>query len=278
VVRSSSRRLNPAAQRAIRAANDREPLLPPGFLAWVFARAVAALLLVGAGWLVYDCGSSDRFQVRSVRVQGNVLLSRAEVESAAAVTGANVFWVDQGQVAARVLALPLVQRVDISATLPDSVEVSIVERQPAAFWVSGDRSYLVDREGVILKAVDAETQQARACAGQPCDPRLAPLPTVAQLDGQALTPGNRVDASALATSATLATLLPGVGVEPLAFEWSLEFGLEVPTREGWRARFDDAGNVNQQVATLRSIRDELTRNKSAAELIDVRFGDRPYLR
>jgi hypothetical protein len=227
---------------------------------------------------VYDSASSDRFEVRTVRVQGNVLLSRDELDSIIAVSGANIFWVDRAQVAARLKALPLVQHVDINLALPDTIDISLVERQPAAFWISGDRSYLVDREGVILKAVDVDTQQARACAGQPCDPRLAPLPTVAQLDGQPLSPGDRVDASALATSARLASLLPSVGVEPLAFEWSKDFGLEVPTRDGWRARFDDAGNVEQQVSTLRVIRDELARTHSPAELIDVRFGDRPYFR
>src|SRR6266852_870809 len=276
--RTTPRRANTAAERAVRAASQREPMLPPGFLAWAMARILAMTLLVAAGWVVYDSASSDRFRVRSVRVQGNVLLSRAEVESVAAVTGVNVFWIDRGQIAARLRSLPLVQRAEVNAMLPDTVEISIVERQPAAFWVSGDRSYLVDREGVILKAVDAETQQARACAGQPCDPRLAPLPTVAQLDGQPLTPGDRVDASALATSARLATLLPGVGVEPLAFEWSRDFGLEVPTRDGWRARFDGGGNVELQVASLRAIRDQITRTQSVAEVIDVRFEDRPYFR
>ena len=117
-------------------------------------------LLVGAAWVVYDSASSDRFQVRSIRVQGTVLLSRAEIENVVAVTGANIFWVDRGQVAARLRALPLVQRAEVSVALPDTVEVTIVERQPAAFWVSGGESYLVDREGVILKAVDPDTQQA----------------------------------------------------------------------------------------------------------------------
>jgi cell division protein FtsQ len=262
----------------VRAATEREPLLPRGFAAWVLGRVLAMTLLVGAAWVVYDSASSDRFQVRSIRVQGTVLLSRAEVENAAAVTGANVFWVDRGQVAARLRALPLVQRAEVSLTLPDTLNVAIVERQPAAFWVSGGASYLVDREGVILKPVDPDTQQARACAGQPCDPRLAPMPSVAQLDGEPLTAGSRVDANALLASARLTTLLPNVGVEPLAFEWSRDAGLEVPTRDGWRARFDDAGSVEQQVDSLRSIRDELTRTRSSVALIDVRFGDRPYLR
>jgi len=52
----------------------------------------------------------------------------------------------------------------------------------------------------------------------------------------------------------------------------------VPTRDGWRARFDGDGNVERQVASLRSIRDEITRTKTAAQVIDVRFGDRPYFR
>lgn len=264
--------------RAAALRSEQEPWLPPGFGGWVVARVVALLLLVGAGWLVYDCASSDRFVVRSVHLDGNVLLSRSEVESAAAVAGANIFWVDRQQVAARVRGLPLVQQVEVTPTLPETIDIHIVERQPVAFWVSGDRSYLVDTEGVILKAVDAETQQARACAGQPCDPRLAPLPIVAQSDGQPLNPGDRVDARALATAARLAVLLPAAGIEPLSFDWSADGGLEVPTRDGWRARFDGAADVDQQVASLRTIRDYLVRTSTPAQVIDVRFGDRPYYR
>jgi cell division septal protein FtsQ len=267
-----------AAERAIRAASEREPWLPPKFVAWVIGRVLALVVLIGAGWIVYDSASSDRFQVRSVDVQGSVLLSRADIERVAAVKGANVFWVDRADVAARLRNLPLVQRAEVNPLLPDRVEVRIVERQPVAFWISGEQSYLVDREGVILKAVDAEAQQARACAGQPCDPRLAALPTVAQLDGQPLNAGDRVDASALATSATLASVLPLVGVQPLAFEWSPAAGLEVPTRDGWRVRFEAARGVEAQVSTLLAVREHLASTGTSAALIDVRFGDRPYYR
>ncbi|MDQ6671168.1 MAG: FtsQ-type POTRA domain-containing protein [Chloroflexota bacterium] len=276
--RRLSRRPNAWADRAVRTAAERQPILPPGFLNWALGRALAMALLVGAAWVVYDSASSDRFQVRSVRVLGTVLLSRAEIEKVAAVTGANVFWVDRAQVAARLRAVPLVQSAEVNVVLPGTVEVTIVERQPAAFWQSGGESYLVDRQGTILKPVDSDTQQARACAGQPCDPRLAPMPVVAQVDGPPLVAGSQVDASALAASARLAALLPRVGVEPLGFEWSLDTGLEVPTRDGWRARFDDQASVDEQVASLRAIRAELARTRAPAALIDLRFLDRPYLR
>jgi cell division protein FtsQ len=267
-----------AEQRALRAAAEPQPWLPRGFLIWVLGRLLALGVLVGGGWIVYDSASSERFQVRSIHVHGNLLLSQAEVERAVAVKGINVFWIDRADVADRLRRLPLVADVEITPTLPDSVDVAIVERQPAAFWLSGEGSYLVDREGVILKLVDGEAQQARACAGQPCDPRLAPLPSVAQLDGQPLTPGDRVDPSALVGSARLGAVLPAMGVQPLGFEWSREVGLEVPTRDGWRAIFDTRRDLDGQVRTLATVRDYLASTRSSAQVIDVRFGDRPYFR
>ena len=244
----------------------------------MLARVFAAGLLVGAAWLVYDFASSSRYQVHTVHVDGNLLLSRAEVEDAAAVVGANIFWVNRADVSTRLSALPLVQHVEITARLPDTVDIHIVERQPAGFWTSGDQTFLVDREGVILKAVDAETAQIRACAGQPCDPGAVALPSVAQADAEALTPGDHVDANALVTSARLASLLPGVGVQPVGFQWSSDTGLDVAMADGWTARFDQASNLEQQVWALGAVRGELTRRQTAAGLIDVRFGDRPYFR
>src|SRR5919204_3547665 len=84
-----------AVERALRAAELPRAWVPPAFLIWSIGRLMALGLLVGAGWIVYDSASSDRFQVQSIRVQGNVLLSQADVERAAAVRGANVFWIDR---------------------------------------------------------------------------------------------------------------------------------------------------------------------------------------
>jgi cell division protein FtsQ len=271
--------LSVAEQQALRAAaltQPRAPRLPPGFIVWALGRVMAMLILVAAGWAVYACATSERFTVRAVTVHGNVLVSQADVEAAIGIKGINIFWLDRQQAVARLRSLPVVQQADVDASLPDSVEVRIVERQPVAFWTSGDQSYLVDREGVILKAVDAETQQARACAGQPCDPRLAPLPSVAQLDNAPLAPGERVEGRALDAAARLASVLPSIGVQPVAFDWGPDTGLEVPTRDGWRARFDATADLDKQVASLQAIRQYLARSQTPAQLIDVRFGDRPY--
>ncbi len=263
----------------MRAAAAPKPLLSlTPFIWWSIGRLLGFGLLIGAGWIVYDSASSDRFQVQSIHVQGNVLLSQAEIERAAALRGANIFWIDSTAASDRIKQLPLVQHAAITPTLPDGVEVSITERQPAAFWISGEQSYLVDREGVILKPVDPAAQQARACAGQPCDPRVAALPTVTEVDGKTRTAGDRVAAGALNVARQLTQVLPGLGIQPLGFEWSATDGLEVPTRDGWRARFDTDADVQQQVKALITIRDYLAKSKQSAQMIDVRFQDRPYYR
>src|SRR5262249_45265953 len=143
------------ADRAVRDAQAPRRWKPPAFVIWVFGRLLALAVLVGGGWIVDDAASSERFSVRSILVSGNVLLRQAEIEGVAAVKGANVFWIDSADTAARLRRMPLVQRAEIEAALPDVVAVHVVERQPAAFWISGTQSYLVDREGVILKSVDA---------------------------------------------------------------------------------------------------------------------------
>lgn len=283
--RSRSRRLDPVAERALRAARVDEA--PPEWQAkrtnrlfwWLLGRVLAISLLGGSAWLVYDSASSDRFQVRSVVVSGTALLDRTEVESLAAINGANVFWVRPQDVEARLKTLAAVRRVQVAPQLPDRVEITVVEREPAAFWLSGGNTYLVDGEGMVLKALPNDTAAAPvACGGRACDLSRSPLPTVYLSENGPLAPGQKVDVRALAASTRLQSLLPSAGVAAERFEWSQSTGLEVITREGWRARFDGASDLATQLRSLAVLRTEAARRGIAAELFDVRFGDRPIFR
>jgi POTRA domain, FtsQ-type len=286
----SSRRGDPVRDNAVRtarAAGLGPPRPPPaiargGFPRWVLGRLFGLVVLAGAAYLVYSAATSDQFQLRRVRVVGNVLLSQAEVEEALGLRGLNLFWVDRQEAAARVATLAPVRSAWVTPVLPDTLDVRVVERQPVAFWRSGDSTYLVDREGVILTAIDPEAPPPRACGGQVCDPHQATtLLTVTEPDGPRLAPGDRVDAGALAAAARLATLLPSSGIRPLGFEWSAATGVEVPTADGWRARFDSSdgdGTLASEIATLQSVRAQLGQAGVTPQLIDVRFEDRPYWR
>ncbi len=252
------------------------------FLGWLFARLLAFAVVLGTAWVVYDSASSDRFQVREVRVRGNLLANEDEVRRLSGVGGANVFWIDRRVVEVRLRGIAAIERVEVAPILPDSVEIRVVEKRPVAFWENSGTTYLVDRGGTVLApvAMEADPNSApRACSGMPCDPRVATnLPYVQQTDGEPLSLGAKVDAGALVNSAKLADRLVESGVHPVAIQWSRDFGLEVPTREGWRVRFGTKLDVDWQLTAVQTIRDYLDRSKQSAQVIDVRFADRPFFR
>jgi cell division septal protein FtsQ len=283
----ASGRVDPVREHAIRAARSAGlGAAPPppaiaraGFLTWAAVRLLALVVLVVAAYLVYTAATSPQLQIRTIRVTGNVLLRQSEVEEALGLRGVNLFWVERTEAAGRLANLAPVRSATVTPVLPDTLDVNIVERQPAGFWTSGNRTYLVDREGVILTAIDADSPPPRACGGQPCDPQSSQLLTVDNPDGQLLNAGDRVDAGALAAAVRLANRLPSVGIQPLGYDWSASTGVEVPTGDGWRVRFDaEAQHVDEEIATLSLVRQRLSQNGVSPQLIDVRFGNRPYFR
>jgi cell division protein FtsQ len=137
-VPSSVRRfMQRARRRRIRAA-----------LPWaVGAASVAVLCLVA--WLVLG---SSLFGVRSVVVDGTSLVTPDEVRAAAAVrSGAPLARVDLDAVAARVGALPPVEKATVTRNWPDGLTLVVGERTPEAVVPQGRRFLVVDRFGVVFQ-------------------------------------------------------------------------------------------------------------------------------
>ena len=231
--------------------------------AWVLTKLLAILLLSGGSGLLYHVATSDEFRVTKVVVAGNQLLSVSELEAAAAAYGANIFWVRQGEVRQRLQALPAVQSARVSTFLPNRLEIRVGERTPVAIWQAGGTAFLVDREGRILGAT----------------PSARPLPTIRDVDPSDLRAGSIVDADALETTFRLQKLLPEVArTTPREFEYGRETGVSVVPDSGPRLRFGNRENLDWKMTALVAIRRELERTGQRAELIDLRFKDRPYVR
>ncbi len=59
------------------------------------------------------------------------------------------------------------------------------------------------------------------------------------------------------------------------FDYSRSTGLSVPTEAGTRVIFGDASDLDSKLATLVALRQRLEATKTRAEMIDLRFKDRP---
>ncbi len=148
------------AQRRRLIRGQRLPLFAPKVRARRRGRVVSILRAVGAGLGLGALGilgwhaarfllSDPRFAVAEIRVKGAERLTPETVRDAAAVEAQNLFRLDLKGARSRVLALPGVERADITREWPNRVAITVKERAPFAL-VNAGRLYWVDAEGAVL--------------------------------------------------------------------------------------------------------------------------------
>jgi cell division septal protein FtsQ len=231
---------------------------------WTFSRALAISLLAGSLGLLYYLASSVDFRISKVVVSGNAMVGTESIETVADAFGANIFWVRHRDVANRLQSLPAIRSVKISTKLPNRLEVHVDERTAVAIWQTSV-PMMVDDEGRLL-----------APAASPSS--FAHLPVIHDRGKTPVEQSERVDEESLRTVAALRTLLPQVArANPVAFEYN-EDGIGVTLDSGLRVRFGGYDDLLWKVHALVAVRGEIARTGQRAELVDVRFRDRPYFR
>ncbi len=197
---------------------------------------MAAVVGIGA-WLLGD--PMFRVDPRAVAVSGARFTDEAAIRERTGLLGdvrPSLFVIATRRMESDLERLPTVMRADVTATLPDQVAISIVERTPMVAWYLGDEGYLVDVEGVVLgptTAVSAvELGDGATGSGLP-----AIIDTRTETT---LVPGERVDPSDLEAVRLLGALTPELlRSEAPALRLSVddEDGYVLEWPEHWRAVF-----------------------------------------
>lgn len=229
----------------------------------VFGKLLGLAVLLGASVLLYDLASSSEFRITRVSVSGNRLLAGDELEQAAAVGSLNIFWVRRSELSQRLEQLPPIESALVSLELPDHLRIEVKERDPVAIWLTGDTPFLVDADGLVLAA---------RSAGRP-------MLVIRDTASQTLTSGSRVNADVVRTVVKLEPLLTeALGARLRHYEYSPESGLNVLQEPGPRLILGNGDDLNWKVMAIQAITRHLESTRTKADLIDARFGDRPYFR
>ncbi len=250
--RNRRRRADGAASRA---PGGRAVLRGLGLLAIFASLAWVGLQL--DGW----AASSPRFALRTVRVQGLRRATEKELLRLAGVApGMNLWSLDAAAVAQAMGAHPWVRTVEVSRSLPDTLQLRVEERAPVALASLGDL-YVVDANGAPFKRLS------------PADALDLPLLT-----------GLAREAAEKDPAGTAARLREGLGVleayqrafeRPWLSEVQLgEAGFDLVTADGVRVVLG-RDDLDGQLRRLRRVKDELQQRGLLAAAIHLENRVRP---
>jgi len=89
--------------------------------------------------------------VRDVMVSGRARTARSELLQAVGIkAGDPILTIDLEGAHSRIAALAWVKQVRVERRLPDTVFVSLVEREPMALWQRNGKLHLIDRDGGVI--------------------------------------------------------------------------------------------------------------------------------
>ncbi|HET6379488.1 MAG TPA: FtsQ-type POTRA domain-containing protein, partial [candidate division Zixibacteria bacterium] len=122
-------------------------------------------------------------------------------ELLAGYAGAPLLTVDTGELAARVAQLPAVAEARVETRLPNSLAVTVVEKEPAITWRTPAALLVAAADGSVIAELPLDADLGDGLAG---------LPSVVdeRRDSRLLTVGDRLPAAELATARRLMELDP----------------------------------------------------------------------
>lgn len=129
---------------------DPTPKIKPRLLNKLkFLAIVSACVLVALVWFLFF---SPYFQVKNISIEGDASPeTKLIIEK---LNGRNIFLIG-GRRAERDLQRDQswIKSIKIIRGIPDTVRVRLIERDAAFGWKTGDKTYLIDKEGVVFKEV-----------------------------------------------------------------------------------------------------------------------------
>jgi hypothetical protein len=182
---------------------------------------------------IYGAASSPAFGLANVELEGIRFTPEADVRARLAVpSGTNLFGLATDPLEARLAGLPTVAGARVAVRLPDTLALSITERQPILVWQVGERSYLLDDGGTLFATLGA---------APPPDAAALPVVEDRRETSRRLGVGSKLDPVDLDAATRLGSLRPvdvGSAAATLAVAVTDEMGFVLTTGpEGWTAVF-----------------------------------------
>ncbi|MCM0650412.1 FtsQ-type POTRA domain-containing protein [Clostridium swellfunianum] len=114
---------------------------------------IFSVLLISV--LVTLCLKLTYFNVSNIKIINNSIVNSDEIENMVKdIIGTNIFYLNLKNIRTNVLKNPYILKADIKRKLPNTIVVSVSERQ-AVFYGKRDNNFLIiDKNGIVLEEKD----------------------------------------------------------------------------------------------------------------------------
>lgn len=119
--------------------------------AWAFSSGWVDRQWAALSAATLEASADAGLALREVLVQGRSRTSQEELMAALGLKlGAPILAIDPAELRTRLEALPWVARATVERRLPDTLFISVEEREPLALWQHDGALVLIDREGTVI--------------------------------------------------------------------------------------------------------------------------------
>ncbi len=236
-----------------------------GATGWQASKAAAlALLTLVAAALIWVHVSLNWFvYADSVQVEPLTYLQPDDVYRQLDLDGWNILWLRSRILRERLLAHPYVADAAVHLSLPNRVAVQVQEKQPTALWVTQDGVYWLLADGAALPA-----------QGE-VDPALPQI-----IDGQrdAAVPGRpqlTMDPDVMQSALALLQRYPELANQ-IRYNEGIGLNFPLAADQVW-VYWGDGEAMETKASNLATLRTVAAQPENTAQVIDVRYLQRPYL-
>ncbi len=214
------------------------------------------------------------FQVKNIEISGNEKIKSEEIQNIVSTklgrkilftSSKSIFIVDTNNAVKSLLRdFPEIETVDIQKKFPDSMTVTVKERQPiAVFCQTADNCFFIDRNGVVFEKTNTGANMM--------------IITEEQTDGNVFAGENIVDKNIMDGIAKIQKNLKNnfqIDIQKTLVSNLLIF----TTSENWKIYFDPTIDIDPQIIKMNALlKDQITPEvRKNLQYIYLQYKDRAY--
>ncbi|MCK5054852.1 MAG: FtsQ-type POTRA domain-containing protein [Anaerolineales bacterium] len=226
-----------------------------------FGSRLFSIVLLGASlWMIVRFMQAPTYKAGMPMIDGQQMLSLAQVRSLAGVEGQSAFLVDPEVVEARLKEAAEVSEATVTLKWPNRVEILLEEHQPSVEWNDGGRIWWLSADGTAYIQHGIQSDLTQVTSADP----------VLNFDGNANDPV--IDPALLSAVDVLSKHMPEVS----SWQFDTDHGLSFDDVRGWQAYFGEGGDMRMKVRIYNTIADKLFAENIPVTMVSVEDQHTPF--